>query len=101
MGLRAYFSLFQELDLLANSLKVAVGNTMVAMIFGVSLAWVLVRTNVPWAAFLEQIVIVPFYLSALLGAVGWALLAWPSKAGILNSLFRLSLDKAPRSMSAS
>lgn len=97
LGLRAYFSLFQELDLLANSLKVAVGSTMVAMIVGVSLAWVLVRTNVPWAAFLEQIVIVPFYLSALLGAVGWALLASPSKAGILNSLLMswLSLDKAP------
>jgi len=97
LGPRAYLALFQELGLLANSLKVAVGSTILAMTLGVSLAWVLARTNVPWAGALEQVVIIPFYLSALLGAVGWALLASPSKAGILNSLLMswFHLEKAP------
>lgn len=97
VGLRAYLILFQELEFLLNSLKVAIGSTALAMIFGVSLAWILARTNIPWAGVLEQIVIIPFYLSALLGAVGWALLASPSRAGLLNSLLMslFGLKSAP------
>ena len=97
IGLRAYLALLQEPELLLNSLRVAVGSTIVAAVLGVSLAWILARTNVPGAAFLEQVCVVPFYLSALLSAIGWVLLASPSQAGMLNAflMWLFGLEKAP------
>src|SRR5438067_4670270 len=83
--LQGYLLLFREIDLLWNSIVVALGSTLMALLFGVSLAWITARTNVPWRGVLESLIVIPFYLTPLLGAVGWALLASPSEAGMLNA----------------
>jgi iron(III) transport system permease protein len=86
-NIRAYFALFRELDVIWNTIHIAVGSTLLALVIGLSLAWILARTDVPFAATLEQLVIIPFYLSPLLGAIGWILLASPSQAGLVNAFF--------------
>ena len=96
-SVRAYFALFQEIEVVWNTVHVAVGSTALALLIGLSLAWILARTDVPFASTLEQFVIIPFYLSPLLGAIGWALLASPSQAGIVNAFFMkaFGLSSAP------
>lgn len=96
-SVRAYFALFQEIEVVWNTIHVAVGSTVLALLIGLSLAWILARTDVPFASTLEQFVIIPFYLSPLLGAIGWALLASPSQAGIVNAFFMkaFGLSSAP------
>ena len=97
ISLRAYLVLFNDIDLLWNSIKVAIGSTILALAFGVSLAWIVARTNVPFARTVEQLSIIPFYLSPLLGAVGWAVIAAPSEAGLINGMLMrtFGLAKAP------
>ena len=82
---QGYLLLFREIDLLWNSIVVAVGSTLLAVLFGVSLAWITTRASVPGRGLVEQLILIPFYLTPLLGAVGWALLASPSEAGLLNA----------------
>lgn len=85
-ALRGYFVLFNNLGLLYNSIVIAVGSTVLALFFGVSLAWVVARTNIPLRGTLEQLIVIPFYLTPLMGAVGWALLASPNEGGALNAI---------------
>lgn len=96
-NIHAYFALFQEINVIWNTIIVATGSTLFALVVGVGLAWILARTDVPFATTLEQLVIVPFYLSPLLGAIGWLLLATPSRAGLLNAFLMdtLNLSAAP------
>jgi ABC-type sugar transport system permease subunit len=43
-----------------NSLAIAVGMTAMAMILGSLLAWLIVRTNLPWGGFFSSVLIVPY-----------------------------------------
>lgn len=95
-ALRGYLVLFDNLDLLYNSIVIAVGSTLLALVFGVGLAWIIARTDIPFRGLLEQMVVIPFYLTPLMGAVGWALLASPNEGGALNALLmRWSLADEP------
>lgn len=95
-ALRGYLVLFNDLGLLYNSIVIAVGSTAVALLFGVGLAWIVARTNVPFRGTLEQLIVIPFYLTPLMGAVGWALLASPNEGGALNALLMAwSIADAP------
>jgi len=83
---QGYILVLHNLDLLFNSFVVATGATVLAVVFGVALAWITTRTNTPFTGILEQLILIPFYLTPLLGAVGWSLLAVPGESGILNRL---------------
>lgn len=98
--LRAWRSVPTEVGLLWNTLAIAVGATIIAVVFGSGLAWILGRTDVPGAGRLESLVVVPFYLTPLILAVGWAILGSPSRAGLLNRLAMdaLHLQTAPLDM---
>jgi len=52
-------------------------------VFGLTLSWLVGRTNVPAASFLEAVLTLPLYIPPLLLAVGWAMLAAP-RVGLLN-----------------
>lgn len=69
-----------------NTFMIGVGATLLAMIFGVSCAWITARTNTPGKNFLETFNLIPFFLSPFIGAISWRYLAAP-KFGILNSFF--------------
>lgn len=78
------------LNAIINTFIFAVGSTLVAMVFGVSIAWITSRTNVPLARPLELVSIVPFINIPYVGAVAWTLLAAPS-IGFINKALRFLL----------
>ncbi len=73
----------QTVKALINSFTVAVGSSILASLTGVVLAWIVARSNMPWRGTLETLNSVPFFISPLLGAIGWSFLASPT-IGLLN-----------------
>jgi iron(III) transport system permease protein len=87
--LENYRQLFATADLwklIWNTFWVATLTTIFTVIWGVSLAWIITRTNLPFGALIEQLLIIPFYFSPFMGGICWSLLAAP-RVGILNMMF--------------
>src|ERR1041384_6692821 len=70
-----------------NTLTVSFAATLMALILGFVMAWIITRTNVPGRRFFEQMMVVPYYLTPLLGALAWSLLGTP-ESGFLNQVYR-------------
>src|SRR5262249_50096049 len=51
------------------------------------MGWILSRTNVPGRAAFEQLMALPYYVTPLMGALAWALIASPS-SGFVNQIWR-------------
>jgi iron(III) transport system permease protein len=89
-GLDNYTALFNDRVIhkaFINTLLISSGSTILAMFFGVSLAWINARTNCPWRDRLEPYNLIPFFLSPFVGAIAWHNLAG-GKTGLLNSWAR-------------
>lgn len=70
-----------------NTLLIASGTAVVAMVTGTFLAWATVRTDMPGRRWVEIASIVPFISTPFIGALAWVLLASP-QTGLLNQLWR-------------
>ena len=46
--------------------------TVMAILIGFTLAWILTRTNVPGRDKLERLMELPYYMTPLVGALAWA-----------------------------
>ena len=77
-----------------NSIKVAIFSSLIACAFGISVAWVTVRTNMPFRRKMEYLATVPIFLSPFIGAIAWHLLA-NAKIGIVNSLIEQFFPSLP------
>jgi len=85
IGIDNFIDLSLDLTVLLNTAYVAIAATAMAIAAGFVLAWMLTRTNVPGKALLERLLEIPFYLTPLVGALAWSILAAP-KSGFLNQL---------------
>jgi iron(III) transport system permease protein len=74
-------------EIMMNTLGVAFVATVMALVFGFVIAWILTRTNVPMRVALEQLMAVPYYVTPLLGALAWSLLGSP-ESGFINQAWR-------------
>jgi iron(III) transport system permease protein len=89
-GLANYLAMFEEdLQVIINTVVIAVVATVMAVLIGFTLAWILTRTNVPGREKLERLMELPYYLTPLVGALAWAVLASP-KSGFFNQIWRWS-----------
>ncbi len=79
---------------IGTTLVASLGSTAFATIFGVTLAWLNVRTNQPARAVLNVCNTIPFYLSPYVGAIAWTYLAAP-RTGLLNSFVFHNFGLAP------
>jgi iron(III) transport system permease protein len=86
-GLDNFGGLFQFPQILLNTLTVSLAATVMALVFGFVMAWILSRTNVPGRRLFEQLMIMPYYLTPLLGALAWGLLGAP-ESGFINEIWR-------------
>ena len=86
-GLENFSGLFQFPQILLNTLTVSLAATVMALVFGFVMAWILARTNVPGRRTFEQLMAVPYYLTPLLGALAWSLLGSP-ESGFVNQVWR-------------
>jgi len=86
-GFDNFNGIFQYPQILLNTLTVSVAATLMALVFGFVMAWILTRTNVPGRHLFEQLMAVPYYLTPLLGALAWSLLGSP-ESGFVNQIWR-------------
>jgi ABC-type spermidine/putrescine transport system permease subunit II len=87
-GLANYISIFQEdFKTVWNTVVIAVMATVMAIIIGFALAWILTRTNVPGREKLERLMELPYYMTPLVGALAWAVIAGP-KSGFINQIWK-------------
>lgn len=86
-GLDNFAALPRYGQVMLNTLVVSVAATVMALVFGFATAWTLTRTNVPCRRLLEQLMVVPYYVTPLLGALAWNLLGAP-ESGLVNQLWR-------------
>jgi len=70
---------------IGNTLQISILATMIAGGLGVTLAWLVARTDMPFAKILDPLNMLPFYLSSVVGALSWQVIASP-KIGLLNKL---------------
>ena len=70
---------------LANSMIACGGGTIVAVVIGLSFAWVVVRTNTPWKGLIASAGMLPLFVPPLVAGVAWSILGSP-KTGLLNLL---------------
>src|SRR6185312_13302877 len=86
-GIANYIAMFDEdINVLLNTVEIAVMATIMAIMMGFTLAWILTRTNVRGREFLERLMELPYYMTPLVGALAWAVIAGP-KSGFVNQLW--------------
>jgi iron(III) transport system permease protein len=68
-----------------NTLIVSVFTTVLAAIIGVTLAWLIARSNMPLKSVLDPLNMIPFYLSSVVGALSWQVIAAP-RTGLVNTM---------------
>jgi iron(III) transport system permease protein len=86
-GLDNFIALPRYAHIFGNTLLVAAVATVLAVVVGFGLGWILSRTNVPGRAALAQLMAMPYYVTPLMGALAWALIASPG-SGFVNQLWR-------------
>jgi iron(III) transport system permease protein len=86
-GFDNFNGILQYPQILLNTLTVSVAATVMALVFGFVMAWILTRTNVPGRHTFEQLMAVPYFLTPLLGALAWSLLGSP-ESGFINQIWR-------------
>jgi iron(III) transport system permease protein len=87
LGFGNYRNLYEDARILGNTALVAGLATVMAVVFGFTLAWILTRTAIPGRAALERLLQFPYYMTPLVGALAWGVLAGP-KTGLLNQLWQ-------------
>ena len=86
-GFENFSGILEYPQILLNTLSVAIAATVMALVFGFVMAWILARTNVPGRRTFEQLMAVPYYLTPLLGALAWSMLGSP-ESGFINQVWR-------------
>jgi len=69
---------------LVNSLAICGGGTALAMMIGLTFAWIVVRTDTPWKAVIAGAGMLPLFVPALVAGVAWSILGSP-RTGLLNT----------------
>ena len=86
IGLSNYSDLIDDWHILANTAFVACLATVMAIAIGFLAAWALTRTKLPGRAVLERLMELPYYMTPLVGALAWSILASP-RTGFINQLW--------------
>jgi iron(III) transport system permease protein len=74
-------------SLVANSFVYAIATSLICIVVGFGLAWLVVRTNAPFKAFARAAALVPMIIPGVLNTIAWSLLLSPEQ-GPLNQLLR-------------
>ena len=88
LGIEHYQDLLESWQVIANTAFVACVATVLAILIGFLAAWALTRTQLPGVAWLERLMQLPYYMTPLVGALAWSILAAP-RTGFLNQLWHM------------
>ena len=87
-GFANFVDMIYDAKVLWNTAYVAGLSTIMAVLIGLVLAWILTRTAIPGRARLERLMELPYYMTPLVGALAWGVLASP-RTGFINQAGRL------------
>jgi iron(III) transport system permease protein len=79
------YSAFGLGEMIYNSLVFAVGSTVLSVVLGTTLAYLTVRTNVPFKGLLFAASLVPLIIPGILHTIAWIFLASP-RVGLFNKM---------------
>ncbi len=83
-------------EALWNSVKIALGTTVVSTFFGVFFAWLVARTDLPCKKAMKALFLVPFMVPSFIGAMAWKVLLSPRSGYINKALMHMfGLERAP------
>jgi iron(III) transport system permease protein len=85
-----YLTAYGDIDtykVFFNTALLIGSKTIFAGIIALTLAWIVARTDTPYRAMLETLIIIPFFVPGIMEAVGWIMLLSP-KTGTLNVFLR-------------
>jgi iron(III) transport system permease protein len=85
-GTDHYQDLFDSWHVIGNTAFVACIATLLAIVIGFLAAWTFTRTKLPGVRWLERLMQLPYYMTPLVGALAWSILAAP-RTGFLNQLW--------------
>jgi len=71
----------------ANTLELAVIVTILSILIGVPLAWLVVRTDLPGKKIIRTLAVLPFVFPPYIEAIAWISIADPA-IGIINRIYR-------------
>lgn len=86
-----FFSSSRYLGAMWNTIYISVGTTAIGGSFGLLLAWLVARTDIPMARSLRVGLMAPFFLSPIIGALAWITLTGRGVGPINRLLEVLSL----------
>lgn len=97
--LQNYLLVYQDVQfwkMVWTTIQFAVGSMLGAMLLGISLAWVVERTDLPKKGMLRLLLSLPMAIPPFLLAIGWSLLLSP-RIGFINTLLQdwFGLEEAP------
>ena len=72
---------------LANTIAISLAKTIPAITLAVMLAWIIARTDTPYAPQLEVLITLPFFIPPILTAMAWGMLGNP-QVGLINLAWR-------------
>jgi iron(III) transport system permease protein len=72
---------------LYTSLGTAAAGAAAALLIGLFFAWLITKSDFRFRGALELVVLIPFFVSPLMGAIAWSVLAAPH-SGIINMVLR-------------
>lgn len=72
---------------LQNTIIIAFSSVAISVFMGVTLAWIIGRTDVPFRGVFHSLNMIPFFMSVTIGALTWEILSAP-RSGVLNQLAR-------------
>ncbi|PID59603.1 ABC transporter permease, partial [candidate division KSB3 bacterium] len=78
-----------------NSLLVGAGVTVVSMVLGTLLAWVLVRTDIPLKRFFHAVIVIPYMMPSWVIALAWLLIFKNDRVAGAQGMFASLFGVAP------
>ena len=72
---------------LANTVAISLAKTIPAITLAVMLAWIIARTDTPYAPQLEVLITLPFFIPPILTAMAWGMLGNP-QVGLINLVWK-------------
>ena len=85
-NLEQVYTTTRLIDPLMNTLVTCVPGTLISLVLGVFLAWLMQRTDAPGHTWMEPYLLAPIFFSPLALALGWVLLGAP-RIGLINVLW--------------
>lgn len=88
---------------LYNTFLFCTFGSLLALLMGSFLAWVVGRTDVPMRRLFTGLGILPFITTPLINAIAWSFLLWPRSGllnGLIRDLFNLTIETGPFNISS-